>query len=66
MHNAHARKVFVMHITDASSNEIEGSMVPSFTRRICAFVFTCVLRSVMVFIEISFAEESIYTTSVQS
>jgi hypothetical protein len=39
MHNAHARKVFVMHITDAYSNESEESMASSFTRRTCAFVF---------------------------
>lgn len=52
MHNAHARKVFVMHISDAYSNEIKD---PNFTRLFCAMVF--ILQSVMVFVEFSFAEQ---------
>jgi hypothetical protein len=54
MHNAHARKVFVMHITDAYSNESERSMASSFTRRTFAFVFT--LLAVAAFVGILSAE----------
>ena len=54
MHNAHTRKVFVMHITNAYSNESKESKVSSFTRHIC--VFFCVL---MVFIDILVVEEGV-------
>ena len=55
MHNAHARKVFVMHITDAYSDESKRSMVLNFTRHFCALVF--IFKSVLVFIEKLFAEQ---------
>jgi hypothetical protein len=57
MHNAHARKVFVMHITDAYSNESEKSLVSSFTRHICAIFST--LLAVAVFVGILSAEEGV-------